>query len=113
MSSVHNQLNTLNSVLEALKLSKPVKKMQEAKACLESIHFVILNTVWALREFKAHKFSQFDALVGETACQIRAINIANFAQAYLIHPFCRSIVSGTVQSQQWLSRHSNMLFNLA
>lgn len=90
------QQGMLYPILENLKLTKPAGQLKEVRSHLDYLHFFILNTVWALEDFKEKKFAQFDALVGETACQIRASEIANLAQHYLTNKTFQNEVDQTL-----------------
>lgn len=77
------QTDVFYPVLKTLRLTEQVKKIKEVQTLFDNILFYILATTWALRAFQEKKYAKFDALVGETACQLRASQVADLAKAYL------------------------------
>ena len=97
MQQVNNQYDAFNPFFSTFRMDEPIKKVEVAKDKLEQIHFITLITREALRDFKAKNFSKFDALVGETACQLRASKIADLAASYLNNPIFKEDVDQTLE----------------
>ncbi len=72
------------------------KKPVEVNSMLDAVGFFVHVTRSALKAFARHKFAKFDALVGDTACQIRALKIAELAKLYLHSPEFQDQVKNTM-----------------
>ena len=64
------------------------KKYIQLKNGLEEYHFLLLNAYKATENLLSGNFEKFDSLVGENACQIRAIKIALIASSDLTYLNC-------------------------
>ncbi len=70
-------------IFEEKRLVQTLKGRTDLINILGYVSFMSQVTVAALEAFQKHQWRQFDALVGENACQLRAAKIKDLADLYL------------------------------
>uniref|UniRef100_A0A914DXZ7 Uncharacterized protein n=1 Tax=Acrobeloides nanus TaxID=290746 RepID=A0A914DXZ7_9BILA len=66
-------------------------------------------TIAALKTFESHQWIQFDALVGDCGCQIRAVKIKGLADLLYSSSNWRVVISNTINEAQNMLRKLAML----
>lgn len=72
-------MNRIISGLPLLGTLIPEESQRPSEDCLDAIQLIYMRALEALTAFTTHEFKRFDALVGDQACQIRALKISLIA----------------------------------
>lgn len=72
------------SFIEFIEKEKSFPSIKNKNMLCEFISFMTHITVEAIQAFKNHEWRNFDALVGENACQIRAAKMKDLGDEYLV-----------------------------